>query len=72
MNASIKLEHVQQFDIEVDISERTHLYDYGTCKKVVREEKKWDHHQWHGLGGTNHDGAMDNNSMIQVIALVNI
>ena len=56
---------IDEFDIEVDVSDTTRLYDYATCREVRREEgKEWEKAQFMGLGGTDH--LIDENMNIQV------
>ena len=64
-------ELVDGFDIELDLSDCTQLYDYATCQEVCRQEgKDWDKTQFTGLGGTDHIGEEDENMMLQVKSLI--
>ena len=66
-------EHIDEFDIELDLSDRTRLYDYATCQEVPRKVgKDWDKAQFTSLGGTDHIGDADENMMLQVNYLINL
>ena len=65
------MDKIEEFDIEIDISDRTRVYDYGTCKEVLRDQdKSWEPSQFKGLGELEHVEEADENMQLQVMRLM--
>ena len=61
---------IEEFEIDVDVTDRVTLYDYATCRYV--QGSKQEHGRWREsiahLGGTEHIDKHDENMMMQVRA----
>ena len=64
---------IQEFEVDVDVSDRTRLYDYATSRHISRKDgEKWEAEHFHPFGGTAHVDAADENLMLQVNVVVGI
>ena len=64
------IKHIDEFEVDIDVSERMTMYDYGTCRYLHRTASHppgWRHVQLVHLGGTDHIDKQDENMMMQVL-----
>ena len=67
------MKHIDEFEVDVDVSERMTMYDYATCCFVHRtpqDEPGWRPEHFARLGGTDHIAKHDENMMMQVRYLI--
>ncbi len=61
------MESIEQFDVEVDVSDRERLYDYVSCTLLKRPESgKWDTSDFVGLGDRDKIPDEDENAAQRV------
>ena len=61
------MEAIEEFEVDIDVTDRERLYDYATCRSLHREAGgKWERDQFLAHGGTAHVQATDENMMLQV------
>ena len=66
------MEHIQEFEIHVDISDRKSLYDYVTCQKITkpRDGKGWNLAELRKYGQVvDHFREEDENAMVRVVLM---
>ncbi len=58
------MDSIDYFNIEVDIDDRRHLYDYASCRLLTREDgRRWDPCQFKGLGTKRSLPEHDDNAL---------
>ena len=60
-------ECIDEFEVDIDVTDRTRLYDYSTCQYVTRGmDEKWTKDKLKPYGGIEHIKETDENMMVQV------
>lgn len=71
LDPAIMQDLIEEFEVDIDVSDRERLYDYATCRYINRKSgEKWEAEHFHPYGGTNHVEAADENMMLQVLLIM--